>query len=1232
MSVDINFIQVMRMNVPSPMQCKSSLYTFVTAFLTLVMLSFSIEAQELPLSPYIWHISEEFPQPSLFECPLQEVEVQADDFPSPLQVNEEITVKESDPLLRNRKTLRHEVFVSLLRPDSNTVKQIKIIDFKTQDSELSTQGLTSTQDSGLRTQNSIELGVGLVEQDLAKSNEPEDRQEKNTPLFYEEQWLAIATPVEPSLDPYENWETKWEPEETLSIATAEETPPDDPYLNETPMLNEEYSRGVENSEIGVADDSIGKIDEEIMEEKAEIPSGFSGQWVAVTPPAQPLSGIHDQELKEEPKIIPYDWSQVTAKSFVSASQEKIEKPIHIGSQERVENPTPIPDEEKKRTGLSGPRIPEEKSVGPLAATLGTSLNKDKRSSQNNGEAKVKVSEKKILLTSEILAMNNPEETAEIQIPITHHRISDSDGEISAIQGPGVSEDPFKTQIYTPGKETAPAPTTKGDYNPVVPPVVRPGTPVPSTPGVTRPIPPQQPTGRPPVPEAPTPAPTPPAVPVLETPPSPNEGFLINFNNVGMVEYLSFISKITGKNFVFDEADLDFRVTIISNEPTSLDNVMAALLQELRIHGLSLMEIGNNLVIHRNPKANSPGTVVTEGRVPPKVNLVTEVFKISNTDPEKMAAIVRPLVSDLAIVEFIELTGHLIVTDIATNLERVRKLISSLDAPSTGFEIGQYRVKYATAETAIVLAERILAPIAQGKTLTFVPHAATNSIYIISSPFLVSRAIAVLERLDVPEGQGTTRILSLENLGLQKSLEERAIEQALGGAGRVPGGPLGPGGGIGRGGKWTSELSLGHVESTKFYIHKLQYRKGEQIEAALKKIGESLQLGGSRIAGAPLALQTTDLITSINSVQWIEASNSLVYTGTSESIAKVTELIEEIDVSARQVLIDVLILDTTIQDSLSFGVEFGARFSEPNAAGAEAFLATPQSPLPLALDNTAPGITARGTPISAAGIGRVTGFNIGAIGRRVSRDGTFFSSIGAIVNALHQDQRINIIMNPKIVVEDNTPASIFVGQNIPFQTQSIANDIGTIITSTVDYRDVGATLKVTPLIGSNDVITLEIEQEVSTLATNVPGLTIGSNVAAASSIASTLNGIFPVTNKNKTVTKIHVPNEYFVILSGMMQDSDTKTNSQIPCLGGVPILGGGFRQYNNTDQKRNIMLFLRIQIIERPNMDAITKREQDIYIEKDRIRRRWEYEVDQALDYFNLKDVCNPQIPQHNEEW
>ncbi len=771
---------------------------------------------------------------------------------------------------------------------------------------------------------------------------------------------------------------------------------------------------------------------------------------------------------------------------------------------------------------------------------------------------------------------------------------------------------------------------------------------------------------------------------------PLKSILINFNNVGIIEYIRFISRISNKNFVFDESDLQFNVTIVSEEPTSIENIMAALIQELRIHDLTLIEQGNNLIIHKNPKVNSVSKVLADdiaNERPIDAEIVTQVFRLNTLDPSRAASIIRPLVSEKALVEYISETNHLIVTDILTNVQQIGKLLKSIDSPVSGLVIGQYLAKMTDIETLLPLVQRIMAPISQDQPLSFIPYEQANSIFIVSTPFLVERSISILQHLD--QEKGKTRIIDLSQLkfeqpkpGVPKKpitpypIPPEGYPQREGGPGavRATGWDFGPGNteawqNLGSD-EWLKDRGLlptlgaltpeqqaalnacknlpkptqvgvtdfreeapiqperfGPKVSTgegfvpfptnrsKFYIHKLQYRAGDAILDEIKRVADSLRNTRGN----------EELLNTIASAQWLMDSKAIVFTGTPEFLEKVKDLIEQIDLPLREVFIEMLILDTTVDDSLNYSVNWGSRFGGGNQAGSQGFL-TGASPLQGTLDTT--GVTDLGlarpnppttVPFNNAlipdptNLAKNQGFNLGVIGQNIIHKGLGiqFNSIGALVKALHTRDEARIVMSPKIISEDNVPAYIFVGINTPFQTQSVSNDRGSIITNNFEFRDVGTSLQVTPHLGNSDVVTLEIIQEVSSLS-NVTTQNQNSNAQ-----------IGPTTRKNTTKTTVHLPDGYFVIISGMMQDENDRNRIQIPCLGSVPLVGGAFSDLGTVRNKRNLMIFIRAQIIDTDEqIQNITRHQQDIWKFKEYEKKMWVEEAQDGLDFLNVRKTQN----------
>ncbi len=192
----------------------------------------------------------------------------------------------------------------------------------------------------------------------------------------------------------------------------------------------------------------------------------------------------------------------------------------------------------------------------------------------------------------------------------------------------------------------------------------------------------------------------------------------------------------------------------------------------------------------------------------------------------------------------------------------------------------------------------------------------------------------------------------------------------------------------------------------------------------------------------------------------------------------------------------LILDTTIQDSLTYGVDFTSQFGGYQLGGTLAWIGdTPATGstgnvLLSAVNNAGafPSGTTTATDVIPSIINATTlaaatvpGYNIGIIGRPYPTRWHLSIIRWGLGPSCAPGYETEILLNPKIMVEDNNEAEIFVGQNIAFQTQNVVNDAGSVISQNVEFRDVGTTLRVKAQIGNNNVVTLDIREEVSNVS-------------------------------------------------------------------------------------------------------------------------------------------------------
>ncbi|MBU6446740.1 MAG: hypothetical protein KGQ49_05010, partial [Verrucomicrobia bacterium] len=215
----------------------------------------------------------------------------------------------------------------------------------------------------------------------------------------------------------------------------------------------------------------------------------------------------------------------------------------------------------------------------------------------------------------------------------------------------------------------------------------------------------------------------------------DDGYVINYTTVSIIEYIRFASKICKVNFIYDETDLMFTITVVSDEPVTASNVMATLIQVLRIHGLMLLEQGNSLVIHKAGDVKQIATLVTEGGKEGNAPIVTRIFRIKNARPESIAAVVQPMISSSALLEVSSETRQIIVTDVTANVDKIAALIENLDSPHTPLEIKKYMAVHNSPEYLVQMGSQIMNPLTQGNPFILVPQELAHEIFIVSTPEL-----------------------------------------------------------------------------------------------------------------------------------------------------------------------------------------------------------------------------------------------------------------------------------------------------------------------------------------------------------------------------------------------------------------------------------------------------------------------------------------------------------------
>lgn len=285
------------------------------------------------------------------------------------------------------------------------------------------------------------------------------------------------------------------------------------------------------------------------------------------------------------------------------------------------------------------------------------------------------------------------------------------------------------------------------------------------------------------------------------------------------------------------------------------------------------------------------------------------------------------------------------------------------------------------------------------------------------------------------------------------------------------------------------------------------------------------------------------------IQADETNNALVITAQPSMIQQLESIVRQLDIPRSQVLIEAIIAEVSVDLASELGAQFVAGgekgSSDPIAGGFFPDLAGNLA----ALKADPSGIT--GSAGLNVAFGKATGSN----------------QFAFVLRALKSDASTNILSTPTLVTLDNVEAEIVFGQNVPFVTGSYANTGGVSGANpfqTIDRQDVGLTLKIKPQINEGDAIKLEIEQEISSLATSA---------VATSDV---------VTNKRSIKTEVLVNDAQTIVLGGLIEDRFIDTRQKVPVLGSIPILGRLFSYTKTQKVKSNLMVFIRPVILTNEN--------------------------------------------------
>lgn len=532
-------------------------------------------------------------------------------------------------------------------------------------------------------------------------------------------------------------------------------------------------------------------------------------------------------------------------------------------------------------------------------------------------------------------------------------------------------------------------------------------------------------------------------------PSPSPDVVtLNLVNADIEGVVKVVSDITGKNFVLDPR-VKGSINIISTRPMQRSAVYGVFLSALRLQGYAVIEEHGitKIVPEADAKVNSSPTFgSSESARGAGDRIQTRIFTLKHESATQMVPILRPLIASNNTVTAYQNSNMLVITDYASNLQRLQKIIESIDQ-SGGSDPVVIPLQYASAIDVAATVNRLFAESSASSAepaqrFVVIADVRSNSLLARSGdPSRITQLRKFVALLDTPgNAGGNIRVVYLKNADAVQLAETlRAIYQ---GDAAVP---------------------------------------RTTVAETAKPPGTSAPFGSSQIQAA----------VSSSIIQADAATNAIIITAPDAIYNNLRAGLDKLDVRRAQVYVEALIAEVTADRAAEFGIQWqdlsGVGKTTAQAFGGTNFGNPSQNIVGIAQN---PGTVANG-------------LNIGIVKGQVSIPGVGqIVNLGLLVRALETDARANILSTPTLLTLDNEEASITIGQNVPFITGQYAmSGAATTPTpfQTVERRDVGLTLRIKPQISEGGTVRLQMYQEVSSVdktSANPAGVT--TNKRAVSS--------------------------------------------------------------------------------------------------------------------------------------
>ena len=571
-----------------------------------------------------------------------------------------------------------------------------------------------------------------------------------------------------------------------------------------------------------------------------------------------------------------------------------------------------------------------------------------------------------------------------------------------------------------------------------------------------------------------------------------KGVVLNFNEVDISTMVKFISDLTGKNFILDDR-VKGKISVYSPSKLSIDEAYNVFTSVLELKGFTVVQSGKVAKIVPSAAAKQSGfKLLTQGeQAPVNESYVAQVSKLDYITALEAVTFLQPMISKDGHLSAFGPGNLLLMVDSSINIRKLHGILQAIDTERTREGLEIIYLKNASAENAATTVKQWLS----GSDVKGGAQPAT-----------------------VPGGSSSTSVLADQRLNALLIFGNDAIKKSIR--------------------ELVAKLDVAPPEvNSKVNVYYLENTDATEMAKVLDGVVKGMT------AAAPAATpQASPFDSGKVTITADKASNSLVIMASPTDYSNLVQVIKKLDRRSKQVFVQVLIAEVSLDKSRNLGVQAGIMGAGASGSVAGGGMYDPFNALTNMLST------------AGSGTGGISTLLSGKIGTKPL-------NVAAVVQALDSNGLLNVLSTPNILTSDNKDAEIFVGENIPFGGQSTVSS--GIQTSSTERKDVGINLKIKPQISEGDYIRLDINQEISAVKEVI---TVGAGLTDRS------------TTKRSAKTSIVVKDNETIIIGGLIQDQEQEIVSKVPLLGDIPFLGWLFKYTSKKRNKTNLMIMLTPRIV------------------------------------------------------